>query len=349
MARSSIHSLHVKQIFSFGIAGTVLGFVYIALVNGFSHVHPFVNGTIGGFLLGILICTFEIYVFGQRLKQSSFGWMLLVRTIIYMICITLIILTVVTINRSIRHGQSFGEALQSQESRDYIFRGNFKTAITFTFIAAILANFTRLVSLKIGRGTLANFFLGAYHKPKMKERIFIFLVIKNAHQVLQKSFVETYHAFLNEIYREVSIAALHNRGYIYEYVEDLVIIYWKGNEKKLDQVLINFHNEVKAALKNKEPHFVDAFHNVPELHWAAHGGEVIQAEIGELKTEIVFHGDVLNTTSRISGLVSKENNFIVSNFILDRIGKMAGIKATAIGEIELRGKTKPISLFTLAI
>ena len=349
MPRSSIHSLNVKQVLSFGIAGTVLGFVYIALVNGFTHVHPFVNGTIGGFLLGVLICGFEIYVFGQRLKQSSFGWMLLIRTVIYMICITLIILTVVTINRSIRHGQTFGDALQSQESYDYIFRGNFKTAITFTFIAAILANFTRLVSLKIGRGALANFFLGAYHKPKVKERVFIFLVIKNAHEILQKSSVETYHAFLNEIYREVSIAALHNRGYIYEYVEDLVIIYWKGNEKKLDQALINFHNEVKAALKNKEQYFFGAFNDVPELNWAAHGGEVIQAEIGELKTEIVFHGDVLNTTARISGLVSKENTFIISNFILDRIQTIAGIKATAIGEIELRGKSKPIPLFTLAV
>jgi adenylate cyclase len=43
---------------------------------------------------------------------------------------------------------------------------------------------------------------------------------------------------------------------------------------------------------------------VPEFKGALHGGNVVVSEVGKYKSEIAYHGDVLNTTSRMLGQMS---------------------------------------------
>ncbi len=348
MVNTSIHKFNLKQISLYGLTGILLGLIYISIVNGFSKMYPFVNGTFIGLLLGLMIGTFEIYMFQPRFRRNSFILMLSFRVIIYTVSIIIIILLVVTLNRSIRHHQLFFEALVSQESQNYIIDGNFKTAIIFTLIISVVVNFTRLISFKIGRGTLINFFLGAYHKPKLKERIFVFLQITNANQVLKNSRIEAYHNFINEIFSEISVAVMHNKGYVYEYVDDQIIVYWKGTQKDWGNFLINFYGEVLLVMKRDKAHFEKMYNLVPNLFLGAHGGTVVQAEIGELKTEIVFHGDVLNTTARIANVArEKDMAFVISNYIFERIKKSEYVTTTSIGQIELRGKQQATSLFSM--
>ena len=348
MPAQRIHNLNLKQIAHYSLTGIVLGLIYIVLVNGFSHFYPYINGTLIGLLLGLLIGTLEVYVFAQRLQQYPFITMLTIRVVIYMISIVTIILIVVTENRAVRNDQNFLEALQSEESQAYIFRGNFKVAIAFTFIAAVLANFIRLVSFKIGRGMPTNFFLGIYYRPRLVERLFVFIQVSNAKEVLTHHALETYHQFINEIYREISIAAIHHSAYVYEYVDDQMIIYWKAGNKNWTTALPSFCKEISSVMSRNRDHFEKTYHIIPKLLCAVHGGSVIQAEIGELKTEIVFHGDVLNTTARIVNVaLAKNERFVTSHYIADQIAQSAISSLHPIGEIALRGKQMPLSLYAL--
>ena len=339
---------NLKQIALFGLTGTLLGLIYISIVNGFVNLYPFLNGVVIGVLMGVLVGTFEIYLFHPRLQQYPFALMLSFRVVMYTLSIIAIILIVVTMNRAFRHDQGFFEAFRSEESRTYIFRGNFKTAIIFTFMAALIANFARLISLKIGRGILTDFILGAYHKPKQMERVFVLLQITNADYVLKHNEIETYHNFLNGIYRTMSIVAMNHRGYVYEYVDDHMLIYWKGSQKDWAVSLINFHNEAQAVMNRDEEYFKNSYGLIPTLVFSAHGGTVIQAEIGELKTEIVFHGDVLNTASRIGSVAKEEGKtFVISDYIFKRTARIESIATTSIGEFELRGKLQTVSLYAV--
>lgn len=343
-----MHSLNLKQVLLYCLTGMLLGLIYIALVNGFSHSYPFINGVIIGILLGAMIGVFEIYLFGQRLQRYPFFVMLSIRVCTYITCITVIILIVVTTTRSVRHEQIFLAALQSEESLAYIFHGNFKTAITYTFLAAVLANFIRLVSFKIGRGMPTNFFLGLYYQPKLVERIFIFLNISNADHVLKKNNLETYHQFIHEIYCAISVAAIHHNAYVYEYVDDQMIVYWKANHKARSSSWLFFCKEISTVMRNRQDYTEKTYGIVPKLRCVLHGGNVIQAEIGELKTEIVFHGDVLNTAARMMSVAhEKKQEFVASQYIVDRLTPPDEKIHHPIGEIELRGKQIPVSLYSM--
>lgn len=339
---------NLKQVIVYGLAGIILGLAYIVVVTGFVHLFQFINGLIIGLFMGVMIGTFEVFFFQLRFQKHSFTLKILIRVLVYVASIILIILGVVALSRSLRNQQTFFEALVSQESMDYLVHGDFKTALLYAFVAAVVANFIRLISFKIGRGTLTDFFLGAYSNPKLTHRIFIFIQITNADYVLKNNPIEIYHHFLNDVYGEISLALMHNKGFVYDYIDNQIIVYWKGTHAPLVSGILNFYNDVQAILKQREEYFRNKVNITPVLRFAVHGGSVIQAEIGELKTDIVFHGDVLNTAARMLDVATdKQAPLIFSSYIFDRLPMPDTLEIASIGQIPLRGKLQPVSLYTL--
>lgn len=339
------YKLSLTQLISFGVGGMLLGLIYIALEQGFTNLFPFINGVAVGLFVGLLIGYFEIFLFSPKSHQNSFLKLISLRVLTYTASIFIVILSVVTINRAIRQNQSFIDALISKESETYITGGRFQMAVAFTFFASVIANFIRLLSFKIGRGILINFFLGAYHKPRLVSRSFLFIQINNASLVLKEFPVEDYHNFLNKLYKEISLAVIHHQGHIYEYVDNQIIVYWDKNKADWSQSLFNCFLEIQNIVKINEDSFYKNYAIRPQLVFSAHDGEVVQAEIGELKTEIVFHGDVLNTTARIMEIATQEKKcFVFTQNMKDHLSKNKSINS--LGTISLRGKQNSISVYS---
>ena len=71
-------------------------------------------------------------------------------------------------------------------------------------------------------------------------------------------------------------------------------------------------------------------------------------EIGVTKKDIIFTGDVLNTTSRIQALCNTYNvDLLVSETLIKRLPIANQFKAIYLAESELRGKEEKMKLFTL--
>ena len=59
--------------------------------------------------------------------------------------------------------------------------------------------------------------------------------------------------------------------------------------------------QAKKNIEDKRDHYLASYGNVPKFKGGAHVGSVVVTEVGKLKKELVYHGDVVNTTSRIIG------------------------------------------------
>ena len=78
-------------------------------------------------------------------------------------------------------------------------------------------------------------------------------------------------------------------------------------------------------------------------------GKVIVGQIGDLKREIVYNGDVLNTTSRIQDLCNKYNQeLLVSKTLLSQLKLSANIDQDFLGNVKLRGKEKDIQIYGIS-
>ncbi|MEQ9422964.1 MAG: adenylate/guanylate cyclase domain-containing protein [Cyclobacteriaceae bacterium] len=90
------------------------------------------------------------------------------------------------------------------------------------------------------------------------------------------------------------------------------------------------------------------FDTTPEFKAGLHYGYVMAGEIGVVKRDIVYSGDVLNTTARIQ---EKCNEFgvdiLLSEDLVKSLKPTNSFQPKEIGAISLKGKAKKVELFTV--
>jgi len=87
----------------------------------------------------------------------------------------------------------------------------------------------------------------------------------------------------------------------------------------------------------------------PQFKAGMHAGNVSVTWIGSIKKEIVYHGDVLNTTARIQDQCNKyEQCFLISEYMLNNVRLPEYLKFDFIDELQLKGKREKIKIFGLS-
>lgn len=77
-------------------------------------------------------------------------------------------------------------------------------------------------------------------------------------------------------------------------------------------------------------------------------GKVTTEEIGVIKKEIIFTGDVLNTKARIQGLCNMhKTELLISDNLLQKLNMYPQFQIKSSGETELRGRDETIRLFAI--
>ena len=79
-----------------------------------------------------------------------------------------------------------------------------------------------------------------------------------------------------------------------------------------------------------------------------HVGKVTTGEIGVIKKDIIFTGDVLNTTARIQGLCNDyQVDVLISGELIKKLDLDSQFRPKALGVNELRGKDEKLELYTI--
>ena len=70
-------------------------------------------------------------------------------------------------------------------------------------------------------------------------------------------------------------------------------------------------------------------------------------EVGEIKREISYLGDVLNTAARIQGLCNQHGeHLLISESVYERLASVpVGMEIDTIGNSELRGREKAVKIY----
>ncbi|MGB2959944.1 MAG: adenylate/guanylate cyclase domain-containing protein [Bacteroidota bacterium] len=84
----------------------------------------------------------------------------------------------------------------------------------------------------------------------------------------------------------------------------------------------------------------------PQFKAGLHFGKVITGQIGDLKREIVYNGDVLNTTARIQELCNDyDRDLLISGGLLDQLELPDYLQQEFLGKVKLRGKEEEINIY----
>lgn len=300
---------------------------------GFFYLVSLPGGILGGLLFGLI----EIFDDKLRLKTTrSFGYVVLTKTIIY-----IIIFMIVSFFASWIGSGSLSMALQWNLTK--ISLGNF----VFFAAASLLYHFFKQMNRKFGPGILIKYLTGKYFNPIEEDRIFMFLDLKSSTTIAEKLSHVRYSQLIQECFAELTHPVLKFKGHIYQYVGDEAVITWEKDQGLENINCIKFYYDYIDRLEQMKDHFLNRYDVFPEFKAGLSMGMVTVAEVGELKTEIAYHGDVLNTAARIQGYCKKfDKQLLASEPLVEALEQNSDYTFEYLGEVELRGKEGLSKIYT---
>ena len=218
----------------------------------------------------------------------------------------------------------------------------------FWLIIVLATIFVLQVNDKYGPGVLVDFLKGKYFQPQREERIFMFLDLRSSTTIAEKLGEEDYFNFLHDVFKFTTPAILRTKGEIYQYVGDEIVVSWRMKNGLPEANCVTCFFEVEKDLKKMHEYFNTRYGVVPQFKAGLHSGYVMAGEIGVVKRDIVFSGDVLNTTSRIQNMCNSLGvNILISKSLVDRLIDGISEAPKQMGNILLKGKGEEIPLFTI--
>lgn len=179
------------------------------------------------------------------------------------------------------------------------------------------------------------------------ERIFMFLDITSSTAIAEDLGHVKYFELLNDFFNDLAKPIEQHKGEIYQYVGDEVVVSWSFEEGIRDANCLHCFFDILDTIDELSFKYLEKYEMVPSFKAGMHYGKVSTGTIGTIKKEIIYTGDVLNTTSRIEGQCNQHNvNLLLSKDLMDKLPNEDQFKFVEIGEISLRGKASFVTLYT---
>lgn len=141
---------------------------------------------------------------------------------------------------------------------------------------------------------------------------------------------------------------LLTKGRVFQYCGDEMVVVWNEDTGSKNNNVLKFVFYAEEVIRKEKEKYISRFGILPEFKAGLHYGETIVNEVGDLKREIVYHGDLINTASRIrSACKAMNKKILISESMNEKLTNDGSYEAEDLGLIKLRGKKELTRLFAI--
>lgn len=221
-------------------------------------------------------------------------------------------------------------------------------ALPFFALVAVGVQFVLQMNRLAGVNVLGYFAAGTYRRPRAEERVFLFIDLEGSTRLAETLGSARYFELLRRFVDELTVPVLQRQGEIYQYAGDEVVVTWPLAAGARSANCVRCFFEIRAAIARRAEQYVADFGLVPKFRGGMHGGTVTAGELGDLRQQIVFVGDVLNTAARLEEYAKTQGlDLVVSGHLLDRFALPPGMESRHCGELAIRGKSEKVAAYSL--
>ena len=224
--------------------------------------------------------------------------------------------------------------------------------ILYSFAVTFVVTFLLEVNTLLGQNVLLNFITGRYHRPRVEQRVFLIIDMKNSTAAAERLGEVAFHGLLNRL-----IGRPQRRDQLAQQGRDPQICL--GDELRRPGLLAEGLRPARCLLACFDairrmaalgPSYEREFGQRVEVRAALHCGPVVVGEMGEFKKEIALIGDTLNTTARLVDACRETGESVIASAtLLEQLEVPPGIVARALGPMRLHGKKLPVELVALQV
>jgi adenylate cyclase len=300
------------------------------------------------FFMGCVYASFEVLYFTNLFRRRSFGYTLAVKTVFYIstLFFFMSIGSFFGISAALNMPLFHSDVMSTYV--DYISSLVFVMGMVYWGFTILLALFILQINEKFGQGVLLNFLLGKYHRPKEEKRIFMFMDLKSSTTYAEKLGHIRYSQLIQDCFYDLTDIVAEYDANIYQYVGDEVVLSWNIEKGIRHGNCVNAFFAYDDFIQKRKEYYLNKYGVVPEFKAGMNVGDVTVAEVGEIKKELAYHGDVLNTASRIQDQCNEyQRKLLVSQQMKTHCEKESTYSFESIGNIILKGKIKSVDIYAV--
>ncbi|MGE0573119.1 MAG: adenylate/guanylate cyclase domain-containing protein [Reyranella sp.] len=224
----------------------------------------------------------------------------------------------------------------------------FGSSLVFAVAMSVLGNLIFEVGGLLGFGTLKNLLTGRYVQPRREQRVFLLIDMRNSTGLAERLGPVRFHELLNWFFRDISDAALECDAEIHKYVGDEAILTWPTDRVLAEGACLACPFILQDIIARNRDQYRSRFGVVPVFRAAVHGGEIVAGEIGDVRREIAYVGDTLNTTARLlDAAKAAGQDVLVSADLLQQVHLPSELRALRLPTLEVRGRSAPLGIAVL--
>jgi adenylate cyclase len=324
----------IKRLLRFGLYTTAVFAVIFYITTNTIFIPHIISSFVYGVLLGVL----EEISNHRRILALSLPLQFLFKIVGILLVFTLfsgaLIFTISSLTEI--HVPDLIKQMQSRQLASPII-----SALAVAFVISTIFQIERLV----GRNLLRNYLKGRYRRPKKEIRVFLFMDLQSSTAISEKLGNHDYYSFLNDAIYQMSESIMKTQAEIYQYVGDEIVFSWPLEKGITNNNCLLLYEMIVHQLHQKSAHFIKKYGYEPKYRAAMHAGIVIAAEIGHIKKDIVYSGDVLNATSRLESLCKELGaEVLVSKSLFNLMDKKHEIVYEDLGSVSLKGKDEKVEI-----
>jgi adenylate cyclase len=290
----------------------------------------------------------EVFVFDRLFENNRFIVKLVVKSLVYLLIMFSFLLVSTLIANASNARASIFSGVVLDSLRAFFFSQTILGILLYVGAIITTVLFVHEVFDYFGRRIALAYIFGHYHTPKQENRIFMFMDIKSSTTVAEELGHVQYFKWLNSYYKDITENILRYDGDIYQYVGDEVVISWDMAHGLEHARCLNCFFEIKKGMIEREADYMEEFGVVPRFKAGIHLGEVTTGEIGMIKKDIIYSGDVMNTTARIQDSCNEYGaDLLVSGELVAALEGTPNYAFHSLGTIQLRGKLHTVDLYSV--
>jgi len=346
-----------------GIFFTVIEYLLVypaAKIENIQHLTPVVHistydfgrsiseTVLAAIIAGLSIGTFEIFYFQELFRKKSFSYTVFIKSLIYSFAMVFLIIVGLFFDQSFSTDKSIFHPEVAEAVVTFLSGTGVWAFVVYWTAIIILTQIFMQVRDSFGYGVLPNFILGRYNQPQEECRIFMFLDLKSSTTIAEKLGHIKYHNLLNDFFDDINDSIIFTKGEIYQYIGDEITVSWIMKKGIENENCLRCFFSIRDKIESNSNKYIKRFGLVPDFKAGLHCGNITIGEVGVIKKEIVFTGDVLNTASRIQELCNTYGErLLVSKELLDVLQIKNRYSKKIIDEVTLKGKRRKNILYTL--
>ena len=295
-----------------------------------------------GLLIGIVSACIEFFLDKFLSKRVSIGLNVLISSLVYFISTVILSTLIIEITNQI-----YDMGINNDRGW-WVYDRTFWTIIIYISIGTLILSFIQIANDKFGKGVFVKMLFGKYKEPKEEKRIFMFLDLKSSTAIAEELGHLKYSQLIQDCFYDLNEVVPDYDAEIYQYVGDEAVLSWPYQRGLSNNNCVKLFFAFRQKLLKNKDYYFDKYGTSPEFKAGLHGGILMVAEVGVVKKEVAYHGDVINTSARIQAECNKHNvSLLISEKLLNDLHDDSLSASKFLGSVLLKGKQKEVKIHSI--